>query len=85
MAATAKTKLDVAVNKPTPYTFDLGLLLANDPNPLNTSSADPSAPLEERLSAVARDGAQALVGFHSTFHSPIPPIHPILHPPLQTN
>ncbi|KAK7747745.1 Rhodanese-related sulfurtransferase [Diatrype stigma] len=64
MAATtaaARPKLDVAVNKPTPYTFDLGLLLANDPNPLNTSSPDPAAPLEERLAAVARDGAQALI------------------------
>lgn len=57
MAAT-KPKLDISVDKPTPYTFDLGLLLANDPNPLppSTSSGD----LEERLAATARDGAQAL-------------------------
>ncbi|KAI1866468.1 hypothetical protein JX265_007769 [Neoarthrinium moseri] len=52
-------KLDITVDKPTPYTFDLGLLLANDPNPL--PAADPAVPQEERLSAVARDGAQALV------------------------
>ncbi|RYP74359.1 hypothetical protein DL771_003026 [Monosporascus sp. 5C6A] len=59
--ATSRPKLEVAVTKPTPYTFDLGLLLANDPNPISTSHPDPSAPLEERLSAVARDGAQALI------------------------
>jgi Ribosome biogenesis regulatory protein (RRS1) len=48
--------LPVTVQKPTPYTFDLGLLLANDPNPLLLSSN-----LEESLSATARDGAQALL------------------------
>jgi regulator of ribosome biosynthesis len=48
--------LPVTVQKPTPYTFDLGLLLANDPNPLLLS---PNA--EESLSATARDGAQALL------------------------
>ncbi|KAI2606681.1 ribosomal biogenesis regulatory protein [Hypoxylon sp. NC1633] len=70
MALPGRTKLDVAVTKPTPYTFDLGLLLANDPNPLSTSTpADaPSdqiptsaAALEAQLTAVARDGAQALI------------------------
>ncbi|RYO88937.1 hypothetical protein DL766_000966 [Monosporascus sp. MC13-8B] len=59
--ATSRPRLEVAVTKPTPYTFDLGLLLANDPNPISTSHPDTSAPLEERLSAVARDGAQALI------------------------
>ncbi|KAK8125195.1 ribosome biogenesis regulatory protein [Apiospora kogelbergensis] len=56
--ASTKPKLDISVDKPTPYTFDLGLLLANDANPLppSTSSGD----LEERLAATARDGAQAL-------------------------
>ena len=29
-----KPKLVVAVEKPTPYTFDLGHLLAEDPNPV---------------------------------------------------
>ncbi|KAI5866555.1 ribosomal biogenesis regulatory protein [Durotheca rogersii] len=37
--APPKPKLDVAVSKPTPYTFDLGLLLANDPNPILTSAS----------------------------------------------
>lgn len=45
----------VAVNKPTPFTFDLGNLLAQDPNPIPTE-AD-----EEALAATARDAAQALI------------------------
>ncbi|KAF6841468.1 ribosome biogenesis protein [Colletotrichum musicola] len=53
----SRPKLPVAVNKPTPYNFDLGLLLANDPNPLEL---DKSA-IEESLAATARDGAQALI------------------------
>ncbi|KAI1779555.1 ribosomal biogenesis regulatory protein [Hypoxylon cercidicola] len=65
MAQPSKPKLDVTVSKPTPYTFDLGLLLANDPNPLATSapSDEPSSAsaLEAQLAATARDGAQALV------------------------
>ncbi|KAL7629111.1 Rhodanese- sulfurtransferase [Parahypoxylon ruwenzoriense] len=67
MAAPSRPKLDVAVSKPTPYTFDLGLLLANDPNPLSSSTSSPSttstttSALEAQLSAVARDGAQALI------------------------
>lgn len=52
------SRLPVTVNKPTPYTFDLGLLLANDPNPLESNSSEPS---EAILSAVARDGTQALL------------------------
>jgi regulator of ribosome biosynthesis len=51
-----RSKLPVAVTKPTPYTFDLGLLLANDPNPLLLQGN-----LEDDLSATARDGAQALL------------------------
>ncbi|KAI0378048.1 ribosomal biogenesis regulatory protein [Hypomontagnella monticulosa] len=62
---TSKPKLDVAVTKPTPYTFDLGLLLANDPNPLSTSVPAEDSPssnaLEAQLAATARDGAQALI------------------------
>ncbi|KAI1430048.1 ribosomal biogenesis regulatory protein [Xylaria sp. FL1777] len=61
-----RTKLDVAVERPTPYTFDLGLLLANDANPINTSTpAETSSmgvdPLEAQLIATARDGAQGII------------------------
>ena len=52
------SKLPVQVQKPTPYTFDLGLLLANDPNPLLLSNSEK---LEDDLAATARDGAQALL------------------------
>ncbi|KAI0176033.1 ribosomal biogenesis regulatory protein [Hypoxylon sp. FL1284] len=68
MATPSKPKLDVVVTKPTPYIFDLGLLLASDPNPLTTStipddaaSAPNTSALEAQLAATARDGAQALV------------------------
>ncbi|KAI9843927.1 MAG: Rhodanese- sulfurtransferase, partial [Thelocarpon superellum] len=44
----------VSVEKPTPYTFDLGNLLASDPNPVPSVS-------EPTLSSTARDGAQALL------------------------
>ncbi|EKD15531.1 ribosome biogenesis regulatory protein [Drepanopeziza brunnea f. sp. 'multigermtubi' MB_m1] len=57
MAAKA-VKLPVEVNKPTPYTFDLGLLLASDPNPVLLTSPEN---LEDDLAATARDGAQALL------------------------
>lgn len=51
------SKLQIEVTKPTPYAFDLGLLLANDPNPLivNTST------IEDDLINTARDGAQVLI------------------------
>lgn len=52
-----RPKLPVAVSKATPYTFDLGMLLANDPNPLALGAAD----IEGSLAATARDGAQALI------------------------
>jgi regulator of ribosome biosynthesis len=59
-AGTSKApKLPVTVEKPTPYTFDLGLLLANDPNPLDISS-EPSQ-REASLAAIARDGTQSLI------------------------
>ncbi|KAI0404835.1 ribosomal biogenesis regulatory protein [Xylaria palmicola] len=66
LPAKTRTKLDVAVDRPTPYTFDLGLLLANDANPINTSTpAETSSmgvdPLEAQLIATARDGAQGLI------------------------
>ncbi|KAL4874657.1 putative ribosome biogenesis protein [Aspergillus karnatakaensis] len=51
-------RLPITVSKPTPYTFDLGHLLANDPNPLElprTQSLDAS------LKATARDGIQSLL------------------------
>ncbi|OAA53960.1 ribosome biogenesis protein [Niveomyces insectorum RCEF 264] len=52
----------VAVEKPTPYTFDLGLLLANDPNPIKSLGVAATArEREKQFSTVARDGAQALV------------------------
>lgn len=53
----AKPKLPVAVEKPTPYSFDLGHLLVSDPNPL---TLDPSNK-EQSLAEVARDGAQSLI------------------------
>lgn len=52
-----KPKLVVAVEKPTPYTFDLGHLLAEDPNPVTLDHDD----LEQSLATVARDGAQSLI------------------------
>ncbi|KAE9381143.1 ribosomal biogenesis regulatory protein [Stipitochalara longipes BDJ] len=55
---TAPSKLPVQVTKPTPYTFDLGLLLASDPNPLLLTS---TPNLEQDLAATARDGAQELL------------------------
>lgn len=62
MASTtaAKPKLPITVDKPTPYTFDLALLLANDPNPTKVSTDNADA-LEASLAAIARDGAQSLI------------------------
>ncbi|KAL7961432.1 ribosomal biogenesis regulatory protein [Trichoderma compactum] len=53
----SKPKLPVVVEKPTPYTFDLGHLLAEDPNPV---TLDHSA-LDQSLADLARDGAQSLI------------------------
>jgi hypothetical protein len=55
--AQERSRLPVIVDKPTPYTFDLGYLLANDPNPLELKSGN----IEDDLRATARDGAQALI------------------------
>ncbi|KAF1914993.1 ribosome biogenesis regulatory protein-domain-containing protein [Ampelomyces quisqualis] len=52
--STISGRLPVTVNKPTPFTFDLGNLLANDPNPVPASD-------EATLHATARDAAQALI------------------------
>ncbi|KAL1588255.1 hypothetical protein WHR41_03091 [Cladosporium halotolerans] len=43
--------------KPQPFTFDLGSLLCNDPNPLPSLAEDKEATLK----AVARDTAQGLI------------------------
>jgi regulator of ribosome biosynthesis len=61
MATTAQkpAKLPVTVDKPTPYNFDLGLLLANDPNPVAIPTT--TANLESHLAQVGRDGAQVLI------------------------
>lgn len=45
----------MTVQKPIPYTFDLGHLMANDPSPL------PPNPSEADLASVARDAAQSLI------------------------
>ncbi|KAK7512313.1 ribosome biogenesis regulatory protein-domain-containing protein [Phyllosticta citriasiana] len=54
-AGAAKQRLPVTVNKPIPYTFDLGNLLCNDANPL------PETHDEETLRSAARDCAQGLL------------------------
>ncbi|KAL7901343.1 ribosomal biogenesis regulatory protein [Trichoderma sp. SZMC 28014] len=54
----SKPKLPVVVDKPTPYTFDLGNLLAQDPNPVVLPSA---ASIDQALAEIARDGAQSLI------------------------
>jgi regulator of ribosome biosynthesis len=58
MADPKPSTLPILVSKPTPYTFDLGLLCAFDPNPLHLRSSET---LEDDLAATARDGAQALL------------------------
>ncbi|KAL1866765.1 hypothetical protein VTK73DRAFT_4529 [Phialemonium thermophilum] len=57
MSAGSRPNLSVAVERPTPYTFDLGLLLANDPNPVAIDHSD----VEGSLAELARTGAQALI------------------------
>ena len=56
-ALESKPKLAVAVEKPTPYTFDLGYLVVEDPNPITLDHSS----LEQSLAEVARDGAQSLI------------------------
>ncbi|KAJ5096947.1 Regulator of ribosome biosynthesis [Penicillium angulare] len=51
-------RLPITVDKPTPYTFDLGHLMANDPNPLELPQGES---LDDSLQAAARDGAQCLL------------------------
>ncbi|EEQ91898.1 hypothetical protein RJZ56_006580 [Blastomyces dermatitidis] len=62
-ASTAQAKpkperLPITVEKPTPYTFDLGHLLALDPNPLTLPN---NTSLNAALASTARDGAQSLL------------------------
>lgn len=59
--ASTTPRLPVVVDKPTPYTFDLGLLLTTDPNPLAIPAATSPAEREAALAAIARDGAQSLI------------------------
>ncbi|KAL7927653.1 ribosomal biogenesis regulatory protein [Trichoderma austrokoningii] len=54
----SKPKLPVVVDKPTPYTFDLGNLLASDPNPVLLPDR---SSIDQTLAEIARDGAQSLI------------------------
>lgn len=54
-ASSTNITSSVTVTKPIPYTFDLGNLLVNDPNPLPPNAS------QAQLSANARDCAQALI------------------------
>ena len=52
------------VEKPTPYTYDLGYLTTTDPNPLpptKTLLAQSFPQRNETLKSIARDGAQSLL------------------------
>ncbi|KAL7792900.1 ribosomal biogenesis regulatory protein [Trichoderma ceciliae] len=53
----SKPKLPVVVDKATPYTFDLGNLLAEDPNPVTLDRSS----IDQSLAEIARDGAQSLI------------------------
>ncbi|KAH8690859.1 putative ribosome biogenesis protein [Talaromyces proteolyticus] len=57
-APAKREKLPITVTKETPYTFDLGHLLVQDPNPLVISNTENT---NNALKAVARDGAQVLI------------------------
>lgn len=48
----------ITVSKENPYTFDLGHLMVQDPNPLVIAQSENT---NEALKAVARDGAQVLI------------------------
>lgn len=66
-ATTASSKperLPITVEKPTPYTYDLGHLTATDSNPLPATSTlltQPTVQRNQMLQAIARDGAQTLL------------------------
>ncbi|KAJ5757667.1 uncharacterized protein N7511_006361 [Penicillium nucicola] len=57
-ASTKGERLPITVSKPSPYTFDLGHLLADDPNPLELPTTQT---LNASLKATARDGTQCLL------------------------
>ncbi|KMQ48559.1 hypothetical protein HL42_0664 [Trichophyton rubrum] len=60
---TKPERLPITVEKPTPYVFDLGNLMALDANPIDLPQSAKSSPLilNQSLKATARDGAQCLV------------------------
>ncbi|KAK5100770.1 hypothetical protein LTR24_000916 [Lithohypha guttulata] len=62
---TAQTeRLPAAVEKPTPYTYDLAHLTATDPNPLPATShliSQSRSSRNDTLKTIARDGAQSLL------------------------
>ncbi|KAJ5729270.1 uncharacterized protein N7483_003778 [Penicillium malachiteum] len=58
MAGSKAERLPITVEKPTPYTFDLGNLMVNDPNPVELPQGES---LNASLQATARDGAQCLL------------------------
>lgn len=63
-ASSKPARLPVTVNKPTPYTFDAGHLLAIDPNPLPPTISLQNQSYSARNAALletARDGAQSLL------------------------
>jgi regulator of ribosome biosynthesis len=63
-SASKPERLPTTVDKPTPYTYDLGYLTATDPNPLPSTSSLLSQSFSERnttLQTLARDGAQSLL------------------------
>ena len=51
----------MAEEKPQPYTFDLGHLLCNDPNPLPSLKTTDTTTKETILASTARDCAQGLI------------------------
>ena len=64
MATEVSERLPTAVNKPTPYTYDLSHLVAIDANPLPPTQTLLNQDLETRnatLKTYARDGAQSLL------------------------
>ncbi|OKL62180.1 hypothetical protein UA08_02761 [Talaromyces atroroseus] len=57
-AQSKPSRLPITVTKENPYTFDLGHLMAQDPNPLVIPKSEN---VNDSLQAVARDGAQVLI------------------------
>lgn len=61
-AVASKPKLEVQVDRPTPYTFDLGILLANDPNPISaaggTSYDENDQPIQNSATTITSSEAK---------------------------